>query len=88
MLGSELWESKFDGLLSLVKEYTIDVWEIQKHYSDSGSSLQFHSQSSPGERTVKLCQNGEVHLGIYKCKHLCTKLWGVVNDGNTIAAIY
>ena len=21
MLGSELWESKFDGLLSLVKEY-------------------------------------------------------------------
>ena len=22
VLGSELWESKFDGLLSLVKEYT------------------------------------------------------------------
>ena len=31
VLGSELWESKFDGLLSLVKEYIIDVWEIQKH---------------------------------------------------------
>ena len=31
MLGSELWESKFDGLLSLVKEYIIDVWEIRKH---------------------------------------------------------
>ena len=30
VLGSELWESKFDGLLSLVKEYIIDVWEIQK----------------------------------------------------------
>ena len=28
VLGSELWESKFDGLLSLVKEYIIDVWEI------------------------------------------------------------
>ena len=26
--GSELWESKFDGLLNLVKEYIIDVWEI------------------------------------------------------------
>ena len=25
VLGSELWESKFDGLLSLVKEYIVDV---------------------------------------------------------------
>ena len=25
VLGSELWESKFDGLLSLVKEYIIDA---------------------------------------------------------------
>ena len=23
VLGSELWESKFDGLLALVKEYTV-----------------------------------------------------------------
>ena len=30
VLGSELWESKFDGLLALVKEYIVDVWEIQK----------------------------------------------------------
>ena len=39
LLGSELWESKFDGLLSLVKEHIIDVWEIRKHKlydSDSG----------------------------------------------------
>ena len=28
VLRSELWESKFDGLLSLVKEDIIDVWEI------------------------------------------------------------
>ena len=26
VLGSELWESKFDGLLALVKEYIVDVW--------------------------------------------------------------
>ena len=33
-----MWESKFDGLLSLVKEYIVDVWEIQKHkLYDSGS---------------------------------------------------
>ena len=28
VLGSKLWESNFDELLSLVKEYIIDVWEI------------------------------------------------------------
>ena len=31
VLGSELWENKFDGLLALVKEYIVDVWEIRKH---------------------------------------------------------
>ena len=29
-IGSELWESKFDGLLILVKEYIVDLWEIRK----------------------------------------------------------
>ena len=51
MLGSELWESKFDGLLSLVKEYVVDMWEIRKHklcYNHSGPS-QLHSQFSPGD---------------------------------------
>ena len=72
VLGSELWESKFDGLLALVKEYIVDVWEIQEHKlydSDSGSGLQLHTQSSPGERSGKFSQNGmsgqkgKVHLG-------------------------
>ena len=31
VLGSELWESKFDVLLSLVEEYIVDVWEIRKY---------------------------------------------------------
>ena len=42
VLGSELWESKFDALLALVKEYIVDVWEIRKqklYDSDSGSGL-------------------------------------------------
>ena len=55
VLGSELWENKFDGLLALVKEYIVDVWEIRKHKlydSDSGSGLQLHTQYSPGERGV------------------------------------
>ena len=62
VLGSELWESKFDRLLVLVKEYIVDVWEIRKHKlydSDSGSGLQLHTQSSPGERSGKFSQNGK-----------------------------
>ena len=46
VLGSELWESKFNGLLALVKEYIVDVWKIRKHKlydSDSGSGLQLHT---------------------------------------------
>ena len=60
MLGSELWESKFDGLLGLVKIYIVDVWEIQNNKlydSDSGSGLQPHNQSSSGERSGKFSQN-------------------------------
>ena len=60
VLGSELWESKFYGLLSLVREYMVDVWRIRKHKlydSDSGSGLQLHSQSSPGERNSNFGQN-------------------------------
>ena len=62
VLGSELWESKFDGLLALVKEYIVDVWEIRKHKlydNDSGSGLQRHTQSSLGERSGKFSQNGK-----------------------------
>ena len=60
VLGSELWESKFDGLLSLV----------ELNDSDSGSSQLLHSQSSPWERNgkftqkVKFGQNGNMHLGL------------------------
>ena len=70
MLGSELCESKFNGLLSLVKKYIVDIWEIRKHKlydSNSGPSQQLHSQSSPGERTGKFSQNG-------KFGHSCTNV--------------
>ena len=70
MLDSELWEGKSDGLLSLVKDYIVDVWEIRKHKlydSDSGSGQQLHCRSSPGERNGKFGQNG--NLG-----HSCTNV--------------
>ena len=63
VLGSELWESKFNGLLALVKEYIVDVWEIRKNKlydSDSGSGLQLHTQSSSRERSGKFSQNHRV----------------------------
>ena len=51
VLGSELWKSKFDGLLSLVKEYTVNVWEIRKHKlydSESGYCQQLRSHLGRG----------------------------------------
>ena len=48
---------KFNGLLTLVKEYIVDVWKYEKHkfyISDSGSDLQLHVQSSPGERNGRI----------------------------------
>ena len=76
VLGSELWESMFDGLLSLVKEYIIDVWEIRKHKlyeSDSGSGQQLHSRSSSGERNGKFSQNGKFGQN-GKLSHSCTNM--------------
>ena len=62
VLGSELLESKFNGLLALVKEYILDVREIQKqklYDSDSGVRIcnSIYTQSSPGERSSKFSQN-------------------------------
>ena len=49
VLGSELWDRKFDGLLALVRNIIIvDVSEIRKNKlydSDAGSGLQLHAQS-------------------------------------------
>ena len=63
VLGSELWESKFDGLLALVKEYIVyrclGNTKHKLYDSDSGSGLQLHIQSSPGERSGKSSQNGK-----------------------------
>ena len=60
--------------------------------SDSGSSLQLHSQSSPGERNgrfgqnANFGQNGKVHSGlnVRSSAHNCGR---VVDDGNAMAAI-
>ena len=74
VLGSELWESKFDGLLALVKEYIVEMWEIRKHKlydSDSGSGLQLHTQSSPGERSGKFSQMVSLVRMVSLAKMVC-----------------
>ena len=45
VLGSELWECDFDQLLSLVKEFVVDVWEArkQKLYGDDSCLSQLQS---------------------------------------------
>ena len=87
-LGSELWESKFDGLLSLVKEYIIDVWEIRKHKlydSDSGPGQQLHSRSSPGERNGKFSQNGQFGQNGHSCTNVTKgKLYGSLDSDHAI----
>ena len=44
--------SKFDGLLSLVKEYIVDGWEMRKHKLYNSESGPGNSQSSPGDLAV------------------------------------
>ena len=66
VLGSELWESKFDGLLSLAKEYIIDVWEIRE-------KKLYDSDSGPGERNGKFSQNGKFGQN-GKLGHSCTNV--------------
>ena len=51
-----------DCLAWLKNVLYIEMWEIRKHKlydSDSGSGLQLHTQSSPGERSGKFSQNGK-----------------------------
>ena len=45
VLGSGLWEYDFDDVLSLVKEYVVDVWEArkQKLYGDDSCPSQLQS---------------------------------------------
>ena len=56
VLGSELWEEDFYSLLSLVKEYIVDVWEsrkVQLYGNDSCPSIpSLHSAGNLGEETT------------------------------------
>ena len=54
ILGTELWGSRYEELLRLVKSYIIDIWELRKSklYGSGTGSLQYRSR--PGRDTA--CQ--------------------------------
>ena len=94
VLGSEVWESKFDGLLSLVKDYIIDVWEIRKHklYDSDPGGQDLVNNSIFGlhlRKGMVSCQNGKFGQN-GKLGHSCTnvtkgKLYGSrVSDHATV----
>ena len=50
VLISEIWEEEFAALLSLVKEFIVDVWEVIKIlYGDDSCPGQLQCQSSAGD---------------------------------------
>ena len=101
-IGSEQWESKFDRLLSLVKEYIVDVWEIRKHklYDiiivlriRSTTPFSVFSWVSGCARVMKsrlydsqVRDHVVVHLGL-NVSSSAHNCGCVVNGGNTMAAI-
>ena len=74
MLSSELWESKFDGLLSFVKECIVDVWEIQKQNYMIVTDLVYNSilclHLGRGMESLVRVVN-LVSAFNFKCKQLC-----------------
>ena len=55
ILGTELWGSRYEELLRLVKCYIIDIWELRKSklYGSGTGLLQYRSR--PGRDTT--CQD-------------------------------
>ena len=67
MLGSELWESKFDGLLKGMYCRRVGNRKYKLYDSGSGPGQQIYSQSSPwdlavfeGQRNGKFIQKGKL----------------------------
>ena len=55
VIGSEHWEKNFKSLLFLVKEYIVDVWEVN---GDDACPSHLQSQSSVGDLGVSLVLMG------------------------------
>ena len=73
ILGTELWGSRYEELLHLVKSYIIDIWELRKSkLCGSGTGLLQH-RSRPRRDTV--CQ-GKGKFGMLGGEKSCIVVYG------------
>ena len=65
VLGSELWEDDFGSLLSTVKEFLVDVWELKLYGDHACPGLQ---PNSSGWILVRMLSYGMVGMaGVVSC---------------------
>ena len=94
VLGSEAWEEYSSGLLGLIKDFVLSVWEERKVrlYGEHANVHQSHSQNDSGD--LRGVAGGDGELG-YLCGkagtgHLCDgsahSSGCVVNGSNAMAA--
>ena len=95
VLGSEAWEEYSSGLLSLIKDFVLSVWEERKVrlYGEHANVHQSHSQNDSGD--LRGVAGGDGELGCLCGKagtsHLCDgsahSSGCVVNGSNAMAAV-
>ena len=95
VLGSEAWEEYSSGLLGLIKDFVLSVWEERKVrlYGEHANVHQSHSQNDSGD--LRGVAGGDGELGCLCGKagtsHLCDgsahSSGCVVNGSNAMAAI-
>ena len=88
ILGTELWGSRYEELLCLVKSYIIDIWELRKSnlYGSGTGPLQYRSR--PGRtpharaRVSLVSWEGRSHallfmvpLGLPSARPMAQALW-------------
>ena len=95
VLGSEAWEEYSSGLLGLIKDFVLSVWEERKVrlYGEHANVHQSHSQNDSGD--LRGVAGGDGELGCLCGKagtsHLCDgsahSSGCVVNGSNAMAAV-
>ena len=100
ILGSELWDAHFDSLLSLVKDYVVDIWEARKIklYGDDSSQSQSSTGDLGGFNGIEgqsgkdMCQGGKPDTGRFHSSYIgmnvCSSAYenGCVVDGTCATA--
>ena len=95
VLGSEAWEEYSSGLLGLIKDFVLSVWEERKVrlYGEHANVHQSHSQNDSGDLRGVAGGNGELGClcGKAGTSHLCDgsahSSGCVVNGSNAMAAV-